>query len=97
MGQSLIPKARPGVPESELTWNELFYLCLQKNIWLIIAGIIFVALILLFIILGKFTDIMDLVVTLILSVGITYIPIAFPVSIVFAFVKRAKYSKKNKE
>lgn len=95
MGQSLIPKARIGVPESELTWNELFYLCLQKNIWLIIAGIILVALIVFFIALGKFTDIMDLVVIIIMSVGITYIPIAFPVSIIFACVKKAKYSKKD--
>lgn len=95
MGQSFIPKARKGVPESELTWNELFYLCLQKNIWLIIAGIILVALVIFFIVIGKFTDIMDLVVIIIMAVGITYIPIAFPASIIFAFVKKAKYSKKE--
>lgn len=90
MSLSIIPKARPGVSESEMTWNELFYLCLQKNIWIIVAGVIFVALVLFAVVIGKLTDVMDVIVILIMSVGITYIPIAFPISIVFASVKRMK-------
>lgn len=91
MALNPIPRAREGITDSEMTWNEQFYTCLQKPLWIILSLILFAALIIFFSLKGQLRDIMDLIVFLLWSLGIIYLPLAMPASIIYATWKRAKY------
>ncbi|MDO5845437.1 MAG: hypothetical protein Q4Q04_00790 [Methanocorpusculum sp.] len=93
MSLNPIPHTRPGVAESEMSWNELFYLCLQKPVWIILCLIIFAVLAVIYSLNGLMRDALDIVVLAIWAVGAAYLPAALPVSIVFATWKRARYRK----
>ncbi|HJJ42132.1 MAG TPA: hypothetical protein O0W90_02300 [Methanocorpusculum sp.] len=97
MGIGIFPKVREGIDESEMNWNELFYVCLQKPLWLITAGIIFIGLVVFFIFTGKLADFIDAAVLFLWAIGFAYLPIAMPASLIYATVKKysAKRAKQN--
>lgn len=97
MSISLIPKARPGITKEDMTWNELFYYCLQKNMWIVIAGGIFLILLIYTIVSGLLSNnIFGIVMLLVLSLGIVYMIGALPASIIYATVIIAKRNKAQK-
>lgn len=97
MGINPIPKMRTGVSPKDMSWNELFYLFLQKPFWIIAGLIVFGILTLVFSFMGKVGDILDVAVLLLWGVGIVYIPVALPASIIYATVQRFRFGKMAKE
>ena len=93
-----LPKMREGITKDEMTWNELFYYCLQKNCWLIAAGVLF----LVFFVYGIFSglianNIMGIFVLLLVAIGIVYLIAAFPASMIYATVTLAKRKNERSE
>lgn len=94
MSLNPLPKMRRGITKDEMTWNELFYYCLQKNFWLIAAAALFLIFLLYTFLSGLFQgNIMGILVMLIVSLGAVYLIAALPASIVYATVVIAKRKK----
>lgn len=88
---------RKGITRDKMTWNELFYYCLQKNFWLIGAAVLFLVFLLYTFISGMFQgNIFGILVMLLVSVGAVYLVAALPASIVYATVIMAKRNRKEK-
>jgi hypothetical protein len=94
MSLNPLPKVRKGITKDEMTWNELFYYCLQKNFWLIGAAGVFIVFLLYTFISGLFQgNIMGILVMLLVSVGAVYLIAALPASIIYATAVIAKRKK----
>jgi len=95
MGTPFFPTTRPGITKEEMTWNELFYYCLQKNYWIFSAGILFIGLFIYVIITGMFgKNLFAVLVLIIIALGVVYICVALPVSFIYATVISSR-NKKN--
>ena len=73
-----------------MNWNERFYYCLQKPFWFITGLVIFGVLALIYSVMGLVGDLLDIAVLLIWGIGIVYLPIALPASIIYATVRGFK-------
>lgn len=91
MSLNPLPKIRTGVKPEDMTWNEHFYMCLAKRMWLIAAVALFGLLILVRMNLGTLGGLGSIFLTFIIGFGCIYLVIALPVSIIYAFVMRNRY------
>ncbi len=78
---------REGLSVEEMTWNERFYYCLQKPFWFIAGLVIFGILVFAYSVNGMLGDLLDVAVMFIWGLGIVYLPIALPASIIYATVQ----------
>lgn len=92
MSLNPIPKIRTNVPPEQLTWNEHFYTCLAKGIWVIATLVLFAIVMLIKMMMHALGGIGDLLFTLVMCVAGIYIVIALPASIIYACIQRKKYS-----
>ena len=91
MSLNPLPKIRTGVKPEDMTWNEHFYTCLAKRMWLIAAVALFGLLILVRMNLGTLGGLGSIFLTFIIGFGAVYLAAALPASIIYAFVMRKKY------
>ncbi|HJJ36305.1 MAG TPA: hypothetical protein O0X27_03905 [Methanocorpusculum sp.] len=94
MSMNPLPRIRTNVPKSELTWNEHFYICLGKVVWILATLILFGIIIMVKMTMHVLGGFGDIIVTLFISIGAVYLIVALPVSIIYAFVMRKRYAKK---
>lgn len=86
MGLNPVPRLREGATLDDMNWNERFYYCLQKPLWFILGLVVFGVLALVYSLNGLVGDLLDVAVLLIWGIGIIYLPVALPVSIIYATV-----------
>lgn len=86
MGLNPVPRLREGATLDDMNWNERFYYCLQKPLWFILGLVVFGILVLSCSVMGYVGDLLDVAVLLITGIGVIYLPLALPVSIIYATV-----------
>ncbi len=94
MSMNPLPKIHTNIPKEELSWNELFYASLGESYWVLAVLILFAIIFFVRMFMGSLGGLGDILLMFIFSVGIIYIFIAIPTSIVYAFVMRNHYTKR---
>ena len=90
MGLNPVPRLREGATPDDMNWNERFYYCLQKPFWFIAGLVVFGVLALIYSLTGQVSDLLDIAVLFIWGIGIVYLPVALPASIIYATVRGFK-------
>ena len=93
MGLNPVPRLREGATPEDMNWNERFYYCLQKPFWFFAGLVVFGILAVVYSVLGLVGDLLDIAVLFIWGIGIVYLPVALPSSIIYATVLGFKYRK----
>lgn len=93
MGLNPVPRLREGATPADMNWNERFYYCLQKPFWFIAGLVVFAVLTVIYSVNGMLGDLLDVAVLLIWGIGIVYLPVALPVSIIYATILGFKHRK----